>query len=99
MSKHNEGFIITPAGRVSLWVGVRKRMPDGFRFWVFNGAWKGRWWESDDLLTNGGFTVAYEPGDKARPHTFQYAPPGMPAFSATAYNEAIQWMQDYLDRR
>lgn len=97
MRKHKQGFIITPKGRVSMWVDIQRRTGDGFTFWVLNGAWAGRWWDSDDLLTNGGFTVKYESGYQARPSNFRYTPPSMPKFDITQYNEAIQWMQEYID--
>lgn len=97
MSKHKQGFIITPKGRVSFWVDIERRTPDGFTFWVINGCWTGRWWESDDLLTNGGFTLKGRSGHQAIPSNFLYTPPSMPEFARTAYNEAIQWMQQYID--
>lgn len=97
MSKHKQGFIITPAGRVSMWVDIKRRTAGGFTFWVINGAWPGRWWESDGLLTNGGFTVQGGRSSNCQPSNFLYTPPSMPEFSRMEYNDAIHWMQQYID--
>lgn len=94
---HTHGFIITPQGRVSLWVFIGKRTADGFSFFVNNGAWEGRWVDTEDLLTNGVFKVANSrTRDAWQPATFRYAPPSMPYFPDTAYNAAIQWMENHL---
>lgn len=97
MSKHKQGFIIDTKGRISLWVDIEKLTPNGFTFWVINGCWAGRWWESDDLLTNGGFTISGERAHSCRPMNFRYTPPSMPEFDREEYNEAVKWMQDYID--
>lgn len=92
-----QGFIINPKGSVTLWVEKDGATDDGFYFEVINGSWRGRWLDTDDLLTNGCFKVAQR-GDKDwQPATFRYTPPAMPSFSMLQYNEAIQWMQDYIN--
>ena len=96
MSKHKQGFIITPEGRVSLWIELSKRTVDGFYFWVINGSWKGRWADTGDLLTNGVFKVSeWRSRDEWQQATFRHTPPAAPEFAH--YNDAIHWMQQYID--
>lgn len=94
----NSGFIIDTKGCVRLWIVKRRCTPTGFTFYVTNGDWEGTWWDSDDLLTNGGFTMRCQSASKATPSTFLYTPPDMPKFGNAQYNAAIEWMQNNLDR-
>lgn len=97
MSKYRQGFIIDTQGVVILWVTQGNRTADGFYFEVINGSWRGRWADSDGPLTNGSFKVA-ESGDCLwQLANFRYAPPSLPHFGMAAYNEAITWMQRYID--
>ena len=95
MSKHKQGFIITPEGRVSLWIRKGRWTDDGFYFDVLNGNWRGRWMDTDDLLTNGAFRVADWRRDEWQQATFRHTPPAAPEFAH--YNDAIHWMQQYID--
>lgn len=98
MSKNRSGFIITRDGHVRLWVKKVGWAHDGFYFWVVNGAWKGRWQDSDDLLTNGYWKTTLK-NSLWVVGNFRYTPPAMPEFTDAQYNEAIQWMQDYIDKK